>query len=114
MCQGDESKFEYYPQEEASKWIYNVLKNKIKILFYSGDTDGALPTSGSKAWIKTLNWTRKEDTRQWKTDLQVSGFVEQYDGMDLITVHGTGHMAPGWKPKQVTQMISAWIHGEKI
>jgi hypothetical protein len=42
---------EYYPEPEASKWIYSILKNKIKILIYSGDTDGALPTYGTKQWI---------------------------------------------------------------
>ena len=87
------------------------------MLFYSGDTDGALPTVGSGNWIKTLNWPRKEETEteQWFTDGQVSGYIEQYDGgLDFITVHGTGHMAPGWKPKQVTQMIHHWIHGEPI
>jgi hypothetical protein len=34
--------------------------------------------------------------------------------MDFITVHGTGHMAPGWKPKQVTQMMMHWLHDEDI
>lgn len=38
----------YYPQQEASYWIYTVLRNQIKIMFYSGDTDGALPTAGSR------------------------------------------------------------------
>ena len=53
---------EYYPEPEASKWIYKVLRNKMKIMFYSGDNDGALPTYGSKRWIETLNWKRTADT----------------------------------------------------
>lgn len=61
LCKGDE--LQYHPQPEASKWIYNVLRRKIKIMFYSGDTDGALPTVGSKNWIKSLNWKRTEITR---------------------------------------------------
>ena len=114
MCRGEEGPFQYYPQKEASKWIYPVLKNKVKILFYSGDTDGALPTVGTKNWIKTLGWERKEVTRQWLIHGQVAGYVEQFDGMDLVTVHGTGHMAPEWKPEQVTTMITAWIHDEEF
>jgi len=110
LCMGDE--LQYHPLAEGSKWIYSVLRRKLKIMFYSGDTDGALPTSGSKAWIQSLHWKKTEDTRQWYTDGQVSGYVEQYDGLDFVTVHGTGHMAPGWKPKQVTTMITAWIHNE--
>ena len=60
MCSGD---IEYHPEPEGSKWIYKVLKNKIRILFYSGDTDGALPTFGTKKWIETLEWKRVNDTR---------------------------------------------------
>lgn len=38
----------YNLQTEASMWIYEVLNGKIKMMFYSGDTDGAVPTYGSK------------------------------------------------------------------
>jgi len=46
------------------------------------------------------------------TNSQVSGYVEKYDGLDFVTVHGVGHMAPQWRPQDVTQMISAWLHNE--
>ena len=88
------------------------MRNQIKILFYSGDTDGAVNTYGSRRWIKRLGWTIKEDWRAWLVDGQVGGYIERYDGMDFVTIHGTGHMAPEWKPKETTQMITAWIHGE--
>lgn len=117
MCQDEDpekTKFRYYPQPEGSVWIYPILRNRVKILFYSGDTDGALPTVGTKNWIKSLNWARKEETRQWLINNQVAGYVEQFEGLDLVTVHGTGHMAPEWKPLEVTTMITAWIHGEEF
>jgi carboxypeptidase C (cathepsin A) len=102
----------YHPEPEGSKWIYTVLRHKIKILFYSGDTDGALPTYGTKTWINSLNWARINNTEQWYLGDQVAGYLEKYDGLDLATVHGTGHMAPEWKPEQVSKMITAWIHDE--
>lgn len=47
----------YQLQQEASFWIYDVLRvNGIKMLFYSGETDGAIPTYGTKEWIKDLGW----------------------------------------------------------
>ena len=64
------------------------------IMFYSGDTDGAVPTYGSKEWIKQLDWPVKQEWTPWFTDGQVSGFIEQYDGLDFVTVKGVGHMAP--------------------
>jgi hypothetical protein len=40
---------------EGSFWIYPILANNgIRILHYSGDTDGAVPTIGTKRWIKLL------------------------------------------------------------
>lgn len=30
--------------------------NDIRMVFYSGDTDGAVPTYGSKRWIEQLDW----------------------------------------------------------
>lgn len=85
-----------------------------KILFFSGDTDGAVPTYGSRQWIKQLNLKVKNAWRPWITDGQVSGFVVNYEGLDFATVHGAGHMAPQWKRKDVTKMFTNWIHGESF
>ena len=63
-------------------------------MFYSGDTDGAVTTYGSKRWIKDLAWTVTDPWRPWYTNGQVSGYVERYDGLDFVTVKGVGHMAP--------------------
>lgn len=57
MCS---SRLDYHEQDEASFWIYGVLKNKYRMMFYSGDTDGAVTTYGSKRWIKDLAWGVKD------------------------------------------------------
>jgi len=103
---------DYHYQDEASYWIYPILRHKYKLMFFSGDTDGAVPTYGSRRWIKDLQWSKLEKTRPWFTDSQVSGYVEKFDGLDFVTVHGVGHMAPQWARKQVTTMISNWVHNE--
>ena len=36
--------------------VYINLEGKYKMLIYSGDTDMAVPTYGTKAWIESLNW----------------------------------------------------------
>lgn len=48
---------DYTPLQNASQWIYVQLKGKYKILKYSGDTDGAVPTYGTQGWIADLGWT---------------------------------------------------------
>jgi len=103
---------DYHVQDEASMWIYEILRNKTNLMFYSGDTDGAITTYGSKQWIKSLQWPIVDAWRPWYTNGQVSGYTEQYDGLKFVTIKGVGHMAPQWARKPVTNMISAFIHGE--
>lgn len=63
-------------------------------MFFSGDTDGAVSTWGSRQWIEALNWDVVNDYRPWKTGDQIDGYVINYDGLDFYTIHGVGHMAP--------------------
>ncbi len=40
--------YPYTKQANASLWIYPILRGKYRILIYSGTTDGAVPTRGTK------------------------------------------------------------------
>lgn len=52
QCMPDDSKFAYHYQYEGSVWIYPILKAYgYQILFFSGDTDGAVPTLGTRRWL---------------------------------------------------------------
>ena len=114
MCWNN-SEFTYHYQQEASMWIYPILKGAgIRQMFYSGDTDGAVVTYGSKQWIRALNFPVKNAWRPWYDGSQVAGYIEQYEGLDFITVKGVGHMAPQYKRKAVTEMISNFIHERDI
>lgn len=82
--------------DEGSQWIYESLKTSgyIRMMHYSGDTDGVVPTYGTKLWIEDLKWAKDGDYTKWKTDGQISGYYQKYEGLDFITVKGVGHMAP--------------------
>ena len=73
-CTND-PRFDYRQQEEASEWIYRVLKMQptIRMMHYSGDTDGVVPTYGTKQWIEGLNWDVKEPFTPWKLKDEVFG-----------------------------------------
>lgn len=102
----------YNVQDEASEWIYRVLQGKTRLMFYSGDTDGAITTFGSKSWMKSLGWPITDAWRPWFTNGQVSGYTESYEGLQFVTIKGVGHMAPQWARQPVTNMISAFVHNE--
>jgi len=106
-------------QMEGSEWIYKVLRlNGIKMMHYSGDTDAAVPAYGTKRWIKDLAWDVVEAWKPWYTTgadgKQVSGFIEQYDGLTFATVKGVGHMAPQWARQPMQEIITKFIHDEAI
>jgi hypothetical protein len=84
----------------------------VRCFFYSGDTDGAVPTWGTRQWIKELNWDKKLSTTPWYVDNQFEGEIERYDGLDFATIHGVGHLCPQWKRFQVLSLMTAWLHNE--
>lgn len=99
---------------KGSQWIYEALRGKYRILFYSGDTDGAVPTYGTLQWMNELNWNITEEWRPYTVDGQVGGYLEARDGMTLGTVHGAGHMAPQWRRSQTYHLIFNWLKNRPI
>ena len=98
-------------ETSPSVWIYPVLKEAgIRMMFYSGDTDGAVSTYGSKLWINKLNFCLAADWRAWYSEGQVAGYIKQFESLDFVTVKGVGHMAPQWARKPVADLITQWMH----
>lgn len=56
---------EYQRDPNGSQWIYEALAGKYRMLHYSGDVDGAVPTLGTENWIASLNWDVSENWRAY-------------------------------------------------
>ena len=106
----------YMSFREGSVWIYPILQAYgYRLLHYSGDTDGAIPTLGTRKWISDLAWNVTNDWRPYTTDDQVSGYIIEYENnFSFATVHGVGHMAPQWKRKEMNELIMKFVHKEDI
>ena len=53
----DNPLFVYPYSREATIWIYMILKPYgYKLMHYSGDTDGVVPTIGTRRWIQSTGW----------------------------------------------------------
>ena len=108
-----EIRYDLHIPEEAPEWnlcsdinyrrdavgsfdIYKELKGKYRMLIYSGDTDGAVPTLGTQNWIRELAWEISEQWRPYYVNGQIAGMVEvrQDETFVFATIHGAGHMAP--------------------
>lgn len=55
----------YDSDRSGSVDVYVQLKGKYRMLKYSGDTDGSVPTLGTLNWIRDLNWEVKEAWRPY-------------------------------------------------
>jgi carboxypeptidase C (cathepsin A) len=113
MC-NDHDWWNYSILKIGSQWIYESLKGKMRMLHFTGDIDGAVPSLGTYDWIQSMNPDVVADLRPYMYEGHVAGYIEQYDGLDYITVHGAGHMVPQDKPKEAFHMITNWIKGNKL
>ena len=114
----DEVGDRYEIQDKGSIWVYpTLLKEGIRILVYSGDTDAIVPFNGNQAWIKNLKLEIEKPWRQWRAfndQDNVSGYIINYKGLTFCTIKGTGHMAPQWKPKESYYMFSKFLNEEEF
>ena len=115
LCQSGDW-WHYVIQPKGSQWIYEELMGKVRMLHFSGDTDGAVPTLGTQNWIATTGWEVDQEWTPYFVDAQVAGYTETYSdgGFTFGTVHGAGHMAPQFKPPQTYHLVMNWILGRDI
>lgn len=91
-----------------------LLNSGLRIWFYAGDTDGAVPFTGTIQWIPKLKMDITEPYRKWVVRGQTAGYVQSYESMVYITIKGTGHMAPQWKREESFIMFNAFLKGERL
>jgi hypothetical protein len=88
-------------------------------LIYSGDVDGAVPTIGTRRWIKKLVNQLKMNVVSGYTpwtivEGQVAGYKEIWEGLEFVTVKGTGHMVPQWERAKALWMIGHYLNNTAI
>ncbi|CAI2368496.1 unnamed protein product [Moneuplotes crassus] len=101
---------------KASEWIYPKFKGKYRMMHYSGTTDGRIPTIGTQRWMEHLGWPITKERQPWFLEPHLlGGFTQSREGgLDLITVHGVGHMVAQWGKSQMFMIASSWIFGKDL
>lgn len=93
----------------------DVTTRGYRSLIYSGDHDMIVPSIGTQAWIKSLNFSVVDEWRPWYVDAQVAGYTRSYsNNLTFATVKGGGHTAPEYMPKQCLAMFGRWLSGEPL
>ncbi|CAN6453499.1 unnamed protein product [Victoria cruziana] len=95
--------------------IYKKLISAgLKIWVYSGDTDGRVPVLSTRYSINALELPKIGSWRPWYHHMQVSGWLQEYEGLTFITVRGAGHAVPMFKPSSSLALFTSFIAGQSL
>jgi len=87
-------------------------KTDVRILVYNGDTDPGLNSFRAENWTRAIGLAETEAWRPWTIDgrLRMGGFVIRYEHeLDFLTIRGSGHMVPEYKPAAAFAFLKAWL-----
>ena len=80
------------------------------------DTDPSINSFEAANWTAHLGFTPTQPWRPWTLDacLRMGGYVTRYERerFDFLTIRGSGHMVPQFKPAQAFEFLRAWLKGE--
>ncbi|KAF5821981.1 putative carboxypeptidase C [Helianthus annuus] len=109
-------KIAYYSDAGSMIPYHKILTARgYRALIFSGDHDLCVPFTGSEAWTRSLGYQVIDEWRRWWVDDQVAGFIQGYDnGLTFLTIKGSGHTVPEYKPKEALAFYSRWLEGKNI
>jgi len=98
----------------------HCIKNtSLNILVYNGDTDPGINSIVTQdkyfEYFENVGIEVKEDWRAWTLDgkQRVGGYVQEFHGnFAYLTIRGSGHMVPEFKPAAALEFLTRWVKGE--
>ena len=113
----------YGPRDRGDlRPLYKTLAEKYRVLIYSGDVDGCVPHTGTEEWTSAQGFEKTETWRPWlagsnlnHTAKLTAGYVTNYKAghnhnFTYLTIKGSGHMAPEFKPVPSLAMITRFFN----
>jgi carboxypeptidase C (cathepsin A) len=98
--------------------LYKTLFQNTRILIYSGDTDACVPYWGTERWIRDYGFKVVNDWHAWQSNtlsnegLVVAGYAIEYEYLQFITVKGSGHTVPTYKPVSALTMYLKFLQNK--
>lgn len=121
---GDNGASFVYQQDVKSVFpIYErVFKNTdLRVIVYNGDTDPSLSTQRTEdMWtngLERMGMSETEAWRPWTLDgrQRMAGYVFRYgERFTYVSVRGSGHMVPEYKPQAAFDLISRFLTNAKF
>lgn len=107
---------EYYHDTGSMIPYHKKLTSKgYRALIYSGDHDMCVPYTGTEAWTSSIGYNIVDEWRPWLTNGQVAGYTQGYaNNLTFVTVKGSGHTVPEYKPAEALHFYSHFITGKPL
>ena len=97
-------------------YVQVAKETNLRVLVYNGDTDPGINSFVAQNWTSSLGLKETEERRPWTLDNKeyMGGYVTRYEGnFDYLTIRGSGHMVPEFKPKVTLAFLTKWINNEE-
>lgn len=99
--------------------VERLLRNKYKVLIYSGQLDIIIGAALTQRALPFLDWdganafanSKKAVWRIHDDDPEVAGFVNNGGGLIYAVVRGAGHMVPADQPERAFDLIQRFVEG---
>lgn len=104
-------------EPDITPWYKKMAEeSKLRILIYNGDADPGLNSFVGENWTSGLGLREQESWRPWTRDgkIKMGGYVTRYQGnFDFLTIRGSGHMVPEYKPDAAFVFLQAFLRNEE-
>uniref|UniRef100_G3WEW2 Carboxypeptidase n=1 Tax=Sarcophilus harrisii TaxID=9305 RepID=G3WEW2_SARHA len=94
---------------DMAPFYQELLQSNVRILVYNGDTDMACNFLGAEKFVESLNQPVMTTYQPWYYQRQVAGFFKEYEQITFLTVKGSGHMVPQYRPAQALKMFECFL-----
>ena len=99
--------------------VYKQMIPRYRVLVYNGDTDPGCNYLGDELCTAALGQPETEAWRPWffkdTEGEQVGGYVTAYaNDVTFLTVKGSGHMVPQFKPQPAVTFFSRFLKHQQM
>ena len=107
----------YYNMSDIFKGIFE-MDNNIWSTVYNGDTDMSCDFLGDQWFVDDLGYELVKEYREWYIEddngEQVGGWTKNFDRLAFVTVRGSGHMVPQYRPQAAYKMFEYFLGNKQL
>jgi len=100
-------------------YLHVITNTNLRVLVYNGDTDPGINSFITQdfyfEYLAKHGVAQKSRWRPWTLDgkQRMGGYVTRFEGdFDFLTIRGSGHMVPEFKPEATIAFITAWLNNQ--